>query len=387
MRTREAIYTRHHETLDEFYGNLENCVKLNLFKGKKLYAFGSNNISGMSITFLRTQGVHVDGIIDNSKLKQGRKMLGLKITSPEETLLPFDDDNRILVHSFFIDEMITQLEDFGYRMGKHIIVIMDVKRAKRDYHYLDRTGLEQVDSTEEIKQILLETTKELDKVCTENGIRYYLFAGSLLGAIRHKGFIPWDDDIDLLMPVRDLAKLTEVMQDREDYSMLSIFNRKVDFFDTMAFFTDNRYLCDFAHFPQSTAGCPVDLFPLIGMPKDEAEQEAYLMEIKQTEMEGWMNYNDPAAQRKAADKLIDLMLRYDYETSPLITSPTEGDYMQAPRPAEWFQETVRLPFEDAMLLGPKDYDAELKWKFGNYMELPPKEKRVGGHGHYLYRKG
>ena len=351
-----------------FDGNLENCVKLDLFCGKKLYAFGSNSISGMSITYLRARGIQVDGIIDNSTKKQGRRMLGLEITSPEQALQPFNDDNRILVHSFFIDEMIAQLEDLGYRLGRHIIVIMDVKRAKRDYRYLNRSGLKQVTDTEEIKRILLETTKELDRVCTENGIRYYLFAGSLLGSIRHKGFIPWDDDMDILMPVRDLKKLTEVMADRKDYSVCSIFNRKIDFFDTMAFFTNNRYLCDYAHVPQSTAGCPVDLFPL----------------IKQAEMEGWMHYDDRDRQREAADRLIELLMRYDYDESTLMTSPTESDYMQTPRPRAWFRESVRLPFEDAMLSGPVDYDEELKWKFGDYMKLPPVEQRVGGHGHHVY---
>ena len=62
-------------------------------------------------------------------------------------------------------------------------------------------------SPDEIKQIELNVLVELDRVCREQGLRYYLAFGTLLGALRHGGFIPWDDDIDVYMPRRDYEKL------------------------------------------------------------------------------------------------------------------------------------------------------------------------------------
>lgn len=68
----------------------------------------------------------------------------------------------------------------------------------------------------ELHQVLLAAMKDIDKICRTHGLRYYLYAGTLLGALNHGGFIPWDDDIDLVMFPTDFDKLSEII--RSEYS-------------------------------------------------------------------------------------------------------------------------------------------------------------------------
>ena len=74
---------------------------------------------------------------------------------------------------------------------------------------------------QEIKEIELDILKMFDSFCTENNIRYFLSHGTLLGAIRYKGFIPWDDDVDLLVPRKDYNRLLDLFQDSEQYQLFA----------------------------------------------------------------------------------------------------------------------------------------------------------------------
>ena len=78
----------------------------------------------------------------------------------------------------------------------------------------------------ELHQVLLSAMKDIDKICRENGLKYYLYAGALLGAMNHKGFIPWDDDVDIVMYPQDFARLCEIVENRysERYQMMTFQN-------------------------------------------------------------------------------------------------------------------------------------------------------------------
>ena len=76
-------------------------------------------------------------------------------------------------------------------------------------------------STENLKKIELEMLIYLDQLCKKENLRYYICGGTLLGAVRHKGFIPWDDDIDVVMPRPDYQKLIDQWKDDERYRLLS----------------------------------------------------------------------------------------------------------------------------------------------------------------------
>ena len=79
---------------------------------------------------------------------------------------------------------------------------------------------------EEKQKIALDILKELKKICIENNLRFYLGYGTLLGAIRNEKIIPWDDDIDVIMPREDYMKLLEIFPEKSNYKILSIYNTK-----------------------------------------------------------------------------------------------------------------------------------------------------------------
>ena len=86
----------------------------------------------------------------------------------------------------------------------------------------------------ELHTVLLSAMKDIDRICRENGLRYYLYAGTLLGAMNHKGFIPWDDDVDLVMYPDDFEKLARIIErDFSDRYEISTFDTNADWFSKM----------------------------------------------------------------------------------------------------------------------------------------------------------
>ena len=90
------------------------------------------------------------------------------------------------------------------------------------WHYLKENKMKKIE-LEELKQIELDMMQEIDNVCQSNGIHYYMVGGTLLGAVRHKGFIPWDDDIDIAMPRKDFERFCVAMKEKKKTIMRSSF--------------------------------------------------------------------------------------------------------------------------------------------------------------------
>ena len=130
---------------------------------------------------------------------------------------------------------------------------------------------------DELKQIELETLKMFHAFCVENNIRYYLAYGTLLGAVRYKKFIPWDDDVDLLIPREDYDRLITLFKDNERYRLYS-FERNKDYHFPFAKLCDMTTLKVEDFYPNAKVklGVEIDLFPLdnFNSDYDKAVQEA-----------------------------------------------------------------------------------------------------------------
>ena len=262
--------------------------------------------------------------------------------------------------------------------------------------------------TDEEKRALqlkeLEVLKELRRLCDKHGLRYYLTAGTLLGAVRHKGFIPWDDDVDIVMPRRDYNRLKKIA--RRELSEGFFYQSADTEYKCPFFFTKIRMDGTSVTEPLLEGvkihdGCYVDVFPLDVCPMSDRRAERY---FKLTRMIfcaiiARLNPDFVCEYTKGgaifAFKLLRRMpiwllkwLRgsvrryYSLFSRRGRLATVDGSY-GFPRESydiEWFDEAVSLEFEGESFIAPKRYDDILTHMYGDYMTPPDESMR---HGHFI----
>lgn len=243
-------------------------------------------------------------------------------------------------------------------------------------------------SLEEAKQLQYEMLKEMHRACEQHGLRYYLAYGTLLGAIRHKGYIPWDDDIDVMMPRDDFFKLAETYRS-DRYSIVSCYN-DTSYEYAFGRMYDTRTAANKGKF--ETKGLCIDIYLLNAWPKDEKERKRLSKEIRF--FQKLRIYLIGIRNRLAVKRLWpcktlgfpllqwackkEEMLRGKYVlgASSFVQISTDArlyDYKD-------FKEAVLAQFEDREFFIPVGYDGILKCCYGDYMQLPPVEERHPYHG-------
>lgn len=238
-------------------------------------------------------------------------------------------------------------------------------------------------SEDDVKECQLGILKKLKDVCEENNIEYYLGYGTLIGAVRHKGYIPWDDDIDVLINGKDLDRLTELMNETGQFEMITCKNCE-DYFEQVALLVDKNSIMDLNNFPlQITSGVSIDVFPLYGLPAEE-EFKDYIEKIREMEIYKWNCLHDPQKCHEATVKINDFMESYDYdkcEYAGFVFSPyfTKDHFKVSD-----FKTKIDMKFEGYDFAVPCGYDNILRQIYGDYMELPPIEKRCGKHYYNAY---
>ncbi len=262
-------------------------------------------------------------------------------------------------------------------------------------------------SFEEAKRVELDILLHVAKFCDEHGLRYFLAYGTLIGAVRHKGFIPWDDDIDIQMPREDYEKLIEIYPKEntdEKYFLLTpemkgAHHPYVKIIDTR---TVKKEL---GAKKNSLLGVDIDVFPLDGQPDDLQAYGKFYDKLytlykrylySDTALKGlpfktkihMLLYRPFALCRKGilkkANKIHSL---YPYESSKYVGSVTtiyNGRGNRALKTA--FDGYVTLEFEGHLLKAPKGYDEILRTIYGDYMKLPPEEQQHAHHINEMYWK-
>ena len=251
--------------------------------------------------------------------------------------------------------------------------------------------------TSEVKQTIFDILCAFADYCDKYQLRYYLSGGTLLGAIRHKDFIPWDDDIDLLMPRPDYGKLHELLKNesiRPYYKLISLeagnsFWPFAKLIDTRTH-TENTYAT-------TDRWLWIDIFPMDGLPNDEEESNKILSQAPP--MKIWFNRcNAKIGEGKGTirsimkipmilalrlytperlgRKLDTLAKQYSFEDSDYV-----GGIAWSLGPKERMYKTDYLVTEDVEFHGrkfhaPACWDYYLSRIYGDYMQLPPENQRV-----------
>lgn len=261
------------------------------------------------------------------------------------------------------------------------------------------------------KQKLLKILSFIIEICEENNLSYFLCGGTALGAVRHGGFIPWDDDIDIFMPRPDYNKFQEIMADLNDpdYEFISYATNNL-YIQPMGKVSDRHTTLLELDSQNYVEGLYVDVFPLDGcsdsfevFKKDMSDyRHLYLkMQVlneplnKRVIRSLWRMFKAhnyyfvrylpyyfirPLLNRK---KITEDMNRIE-EAHPYTNSNHVACYSGSYKDKEyfekdWFGDGCEMKFEDVNVLMPSNYDAYLKKIYGDYMKLPPIEKRVSHH--------
>ena len=259
--------------------------------------------------------------------------------------------------------------------------------------------------THEVQMAILDIFKTVSAILEQYHLRYFAIGGTCLGAIRHKGFIPWDDDMDIAMPTKDYYKFIEIAPKvlPENYELilpgkdlhynnlsLRVHNKNTTFVEDHVIGLEDRYM-----------GVWLDIMPLHGVPSGKKAQDKYAKKIalyRRLNHKRKMPFSTCNTLRSKAmycaflplNIIVDnnywfrkwekLVMQYDFDCCEYTGYVWWDQLDKLIFPKDWFSENVYLEFEDTQIRCPKGYDAFMTQMFGNYMELPPENERYTHSG-------
>jgi len=264
----------------------------------------------------------------------------------------------------------------------------------------------------------LEVLKQLTALCDNQGWKYFLTYGSMLGAVRHKGIIPWDDDIDIMMPRPDYEALKEYFANhQEQLQPLKLFHKEAvpQYPHMIARVSDQRYHLLFDNEKDYGIGLFVDIYPLDGVGNDTAKALRLLKKTKRAAslcfLTGRKSYGAdntrsklklllkfPAycwaklmGNRHYIRKLTKLTQTYSYEESRYIACASWPAGPKYGHERDIFEKSlcndlIQVPFEDTTVKIPAEYDHFLTKTYGEYMQCPPEDQRTTNHTYDAYKR-
>ena len=265
----------------------------------------------------------------------------------------------------------------------------------------------EVTDISEIQQMELGIMEYIHEVCHKIGVKYFLSYGSLIGAVRHKGFIPWDDDMDICMLRDDYEKLQDYMIAHPDerYELMSYKNNVNYVYPFMKVQDNHTYLVEEDVRIDSDMGIYVDIFPVDGYEDDQAFKDKMTKIIKKRQLSCYTfkGITNTKSVVNSIIRYISVIIFYFTNTNKYVSQIDElaksrkvEDYEQADyliykdmnKPVwkrEWIEDVETGNFEGKEFMIPKHYHEILTSDYGDYMQLPPVAQQVSHHDFKLWK--
>ena len=268
-------------------------------------------------------------------------------------------------------------------------------------------------SVKDIQRVSLEILRDIHQFCENHQIKYTLQGGTLLGAVRHKGFIPWDDDLDIAMPRPDYERFIHTYQSSKGYKVFSrelpehknnVYIAYARVCDMEITFVDDRL----SFWSDEKTGLWVDVFPLDGDLDDFEKSRNRLKRIRGywkvgvrkrvalrpfSSAIGWYKKGRLCIKKiismvtsfSTIDKHIELCKAVPFGSTGYYSNLAFLSYgMRERHRVEVLKERKLVPFEGEKFYIMNGFDEALREKYGDYMKLPPKEKQIRAHGSNKY---
>ncbi len=257
------------------------------------------------------------------------------------------------------------------------------------------------DSLQRLQETATDILSKIDSACREHDIEYFIVGGTLLGSVRHGGFIPWDDDIDIAMPYEDFIRFVEIADEilPEGYSCHTPFNTPG--FSTLwakVYRDGTRYIAKSIAQAGCEQGIFVDVFPYIRLSKDEKEAQKQIKGLSLAQKKLYLHFiahphmpsntrfqgvkqalcaliHHTIAKRWTPERIVASIDRYIHPKNP-------GDMWVNSGYADWGSHndsslfpTIEVPFGDLTLKAPRVPEHYLEKIYGDYMTPPPVGER------------
>lgn len=257
-----------------------------------------------------------------------------------------------------------------------------------------------------LQEKLLEILDWFHKLCKKENLRYYVIGGTFIGAVRHKGFIPWDDDVDVAMPRSDYEKVIGIFRKNKNnmigkYLLETISSDAPDFFYTFGKLYDTTTTMTEKLRRECKRGVYLDIFPLDGVGNSLQESKKYFSKIDRLNMflmaricaienrrKWYKNIAIIAARlipelivddKKIARKVDRLCKKKDFDSCKYVCNCSSTYRSKEIIERRLLGTPKEYVFENITVMGPELYDEYLTHIFGNWRKLPPVEKRIPHH--------
>ena len=266
---------------------------------------------------------------------------------------------------------------------------------------------QEVTDVSEIQQMELGIMEYIHEVCQKIGVKYFLAYGSLIGAVRHQGFIPWDDDMDICMLREDYEKLQDylIANPDERYEVMSYKNNLNYVYPFMKVQDNHTYLLEEDVRIDSNMGIYVDIFPVDGYEDDVEFKNKMTKLIKKRQLSCYTfkGITNTKSVLNSLLRYVSVIIFYFTNTNKYVAQIEElaksrkvSDYEQVDyliykdmnKPVwrrEWLEQVTTGTFEGKEFTIPKNYHEILTSDYGDYMQLPPVEQRVSHHDFKLWK--